>query len=94
MSVSIRKTYIEPGETDWQKGIKLVEVSNNNRLLTASVYIAGKLAAIFDNMFDAWDLINDGPEFLRELKASNDFCFIHQKTGAVISNSLGPITNE
>jgi len=94
MSVSIKKTYIEPTATVWRKDIKLIEIANNNRLCTVSVYIAGKLAAIFDNMFDPWDLIEDGPEFLRELKASNDFCFIHQKTGAVISNSLGPITNE
>lgn len=93
MSVSIKKTYIEPSATAWKKEIKLIEIANNDRLCTASVYIAGKLTAIFDNMFDPWDLIDDGPEFLRELKAS-EYCFIHEKTGAVVSSSLGPITYE
>ena len=94
MTLSVKKTFIEPSATAWRQEIKLVEVANNNRLCTASVFIAGKLMAIFDNMFDPWDLIDDGPEFLHELKANKDYCFIHKKTGAVVSNSLGPISYE
>jgi hypothetical protein len=94
MTVSIKQTYIEPSDTAWRKQIKLVEVAKNNRLCAANVYINGKLTAIFDNMFDPWDLINDGPEFLHELKLDRKYYFTHKKTGAVVSNSLGPINNE
>ena len=94
MTLSIKKTYINASATAWRQDIKLVEVANNNRLCTASVYIAGKLTAIFDNMFDPWDLIDDGPDFLRELEASRKYYFTHKKTGAVVSNSLGPINYE
>ena len=94
MTLSVKKTFIEPSATAWQKEIKLIEVANNNRLCTASVFIAGKLTAIFDNMFDPWDLIDDGPEFLRELKLENKYYFTHKKTGAIVSKSLGPVSYE
>lgn len=72
----------------WEKPITLLEVSHNKRLASASVFIDGKLAAIFTNMFDAWDLIEDGSEFLEDCKQSPEYFYIHKKTGAVISNSI------
>ena len=94
MTLSIKKTYIKPSKNVWRQDIKLIELAVNNRLCMCKVFIAGKLTAIFDNMFDPWDLIDDGPEFLRELEASRKYYFTHKKTGAVVSNSLGPISHE
>ena len=86
----VRKTKLKANNprNAWDKPITLLEVSHNNRLATASVFIDGKLAAIFNNMFDAWDLIEDGSEFLEDCKQSPEYFYIHKKTGAVISKSI------
>ena len=86
----IRKTKLEANDprNAWNKPITLLEVSHNNRLATASVFIDGKFVAMFNNMFDAWDLIEDGSEFLEDCKQSPEYFYIHKKTGAVISNSI------
>lgn len=72
----------------WNKPITLLEISHNKRLASANVFIDGKLAAMFNNMFDAWYLIEDGSEFLEDCKQSSEYFYIHKKTGAVISNSI------
>lgn len=86
----VRKTKLKANDqrNAWDKPITLMEVSHNNRLATASVFIDGKLAAMFNNMFDAWDLIEDGSEFLEDCKQSPQYFYIHKKTGAVTSNSI------
>lgn len=87
---AVRKTKLKPSDprNAWGKPITLLEVSHNNRLATASVFIDGKFVAMFNNMFDAWDLIEDGSEFLEDCKQSPEYFYIHKKTGAVITNSI------
>tara|TARA_R100001510_G_C7489970_1_gene98217 strand:- start:54 stop:344 length:291 start_codon:yes stop_codon:yes gene_type:complete len=87
---AVRKTKLKPNDprNAWGKPVTLLEISHNKRLASAKVFIDGKLAAIFNNMFDAWDLIEDGSEFLEACKQSPEYFYIHKKTGAVITNSI------
>ena len=86
----VKKTKLKANDprNAWAKPITLMEVSYNNRLASASVFIDGKLAAMFNNMFDAWDLIEDGSEFLEDCKQSPEYFCIHKETGAVISKFI------
>ena len=86
--ISINKTHIcaNSGRNAWGKPADIVEVAANNRLILARVIIGGKTFAVFDNMFDPWDLIEEGKETLEDMK-SGGFCFVH-KSGAIVSNSL------
>lgn len=86
--ISINKTHIcaNSERNAWGKPADIVEVAANNRLILARVIIGGKTFAVFDNMFDPWDLIEDGKETLEDMK-SGGFCFVH-KSGAIVSNSL------
>lgn len=89
MTVSIKTTHIcaTSERNAWGKPVDILEVTNNRRLVLVKVTIGGKILAVFDNMFDPWDLIEEGQETLEDLKADKRFCFIH-KSGAVVSNSL------
>jgi hypothetical protein len=89
MTVLTRTTHIcaTSERNAWGKPAEIVEIAANNRLILARVIIAGRTLAVFDNMFDPWDLIEEGQETLDDLKADKRFCFIH-KSGAVVSNSL------
>lgn len=86
--ISIKKTHIcaNSERNAWGKPADIVEIAANNRLVIARVIIGGKTLAVFDNMFDTWDLIEDGPETLEDIKQSG-LCFAH-KSGAIVSNSL------
>ena len=87
---AVRKTKLKANDprNAWRKPITLLKVSHNNRLAAVKVSIDGKFVAMFNNMFDAWDLIEDGSEFLEDCKQSPEYFYIHKKTGAVISNSI------
>ena len=95
MTVSIKTTHIcaNSERNAWGKPAEIVEIAANNRLILARVIIAGRTLAVFDNMFDPWDLLEDGEETLDDLKADKRFCFVH-KSGAVVSNSLQPLRVE
>ena len=89
MTVSIKTTHIcaTSERNAWGKPAEILKIVSNNRLILARVIIAERTLAVFNNMSDAWDLLEEGQETLDDLKADKRFCFIH-KSGAVVSNSL------
>ena len=51
----------------WNKNIIVREFKSNDNYIS-TIHINNKLISIFNNSYDTWDLIEDGVEFLEQLK--------------------------
>jgi hypothetical protein len=92
MTIRITKTDYPANSRGLDKPASIVAYSIDRQLIAARVYISGKLIAVLDNMFDAGDIVEDGTEFIAELKADTAR-FEIAANGALVSKSLGGIIN-
>ena len=92
MTIRITKTDYPANSRGLDKPASIVAYSIDKQLIAARVYISGKLIAVLDNMFDAGDIVEDGAEFIAELKRDKAR-FEIAANGAIVSKSLGGIIN-